>query len=346
MTKIYLAMEDELLVVGRREGHWHADRQLAGSSPRCVAADPLRPDHLYCGTADRGLWRSADAGASWERVGEGVIHDMVMAVAVGLAERADGLGIVYAGTEPSTLFRSEDGGESWEELWEMRELPSASEWSFPPKPETSHVRFILPDPHVAGNLFVCIEAGALIRSHDGGRTWRDRTPDGPRDTHTLAAHKDAPGRLYSAAGDGFMRAGMGYAESRDGGEAWERFFEGLKHHYLWGVAVDPADSEMVLVSAAASPREAHNPRRADSTIYRKEAGRPWQEVTDGLPETRGRVASVLASNEDEPGAFYALTNLGLYRSPDAGLSWESLDIAWPDHYRDQRQHGLAIVGAG
>src|SRR4051794_33989164 len=106
-------MEDELLVVVRRDGRWHADRQLAGSSPQCVTVDPLQPECLYCGTAaGRGLWRSLDAGASWEPVGEGIIHHMVMAVAVDPVEHADGDGIVYAGTEPSALFRSEDGGES------------------------------------------------------------------------------------------------------------------------------------------------------------------------------------------------------------------------------------------
>ena len=345
MTRIYIAMEDELLVVGRNNGRWHTDQQMTGSSPQCVAVDPLRPERLYCGTANRGLWQSVDAGTSWKPVGEGIIHEAVMAVAISPAESADGHGVVYAGTEPSALFRSEDGGESWEELRGMRELPSASEWSFPPRPETSHVRCIVPDPHAAGNLFVCIEAGALIRSHDGGRTWQDRTPDGPRDTHTLASHKDAPGHLYSAAGDGFTRAGMGYAESRDGGETWERFFEGLKHHYLWGVAVDPADPETVLVSAAASPQEAHNPRRASSAIYRKEAGGPWREVREGLPEAEGRIASILASNEAEPGVFYVLTNGGLYRSPDAGLAWERLEVAWSDHYRHQRPRGLAVVEA-
>ena len=138
---------------------------------------------------------------------------------------------------------------------------------------------------------------------------------------------------------------MGYAESRDGGDTWERFFEGLKHHYLWGVAVDPADPETVLVSAAASPRDAHNPTRADSTVYRKEAGGPCREVTAGLPETEGRVVSILVANDAEPGVFYALTNLGLYRSPDAGLSWESLPLAWPDRYHRQNQRGLAVVGA-
>ena len=107
--------------------------------------------------------------------------------------------------------------------------------------------------------------------------------------------------------------------------------------------MDPADPETVLVSTAANPWEAHSPTRADSTIYRKEAGGSWREVTDGLPETKGRVVSILASNEFEPGVFYALTNLGLYRSSDAGLSWESLDIPWPDYYRHQNQRGLAVA---
>lgn len=342
MTTMYAAMQYELMVVRGNNGRWRADRQLSGTLPQCVAVDPLLPERVYCGTFDEGLWHSADAGASWERAGEGIAHDTIMAVAVSSVERAGELGVVYAGTEPSALYRSEDGGESWEELGAMRELPSRDEWSFPPRPETSHVRWVLPDPNAPGRLFVAIEAGALVRSYDSGASWHDRAPDGPRDTHTLATHEYAPGRLYSAAGDGFMRAGLGYAESYDAGETWERMSEGLIHHYLWGVAVHPSDPETVLISAAAGPFEAHNPARANSTIYRKQAGGPWREVTDGLPEKEGRVASILAADRTEPGVFYALTNRGLYRSPDAGLSWERLDITWPDHYLHQHQNDLAV----
>src|SRR5436853_615068 len=78
------------------------------------------------------------------------------------------------------------------------------------------------DPAAVERLYVCIEAGALVRSPDGGRTWVDRTPDGPWDTHTLAAHPQRPGRLYSAAGDGFSTPGHGYQESPDGGDHWVR----------------------------------------------------------------------------------------------------------------------------
>ena len=343
-VRIYAAMADELLVASSRNGSWRTERRLAGFSPQAVAADPSRPEVVYCGTFNRGLWRSVNAGESWERVGEDIVHDPVMAVVVSAVERSGQYGVVYAGTEPSAVYRSEDRGETWRKLGGMRELPSAPEWSFPPRPETHHVRWISPDPNTSGRLFVAIEAGALIQTPDGGETWEDRTPDGPRDTHTLATHKDSPDRLYSAAGDGFMATGYGYAESGDAGATWQRFAEGLRHHYLWSVAVDPGDPETVVVSAASSPWQAHDPRAAESTIYRKTAGEAWREVQEGLPEIEGRTVAVLAANGDEPGVFYALTNQGLYRSPDAGSGWERLEIGRRDHYG--RPTGLAVVETG
>lgn len=344
MNRIYAAMESELLVIEGVERP-RTERRLEGRKPQCLAADPLRPELLYCGTADRGMWRSADAGDSWEPVGEGIRYPNVTAVAVSAAEQMDGRGIVYAGTEPSTLFRS-DGGGSWRELEGMRRLPSSSEWSFPPKPGTSHVRWISPDPAVPGRLFVCIEAGALIKSEDGGETWEDRVDDGPLDTHTLAVHKDAPGRLYSAAGDGYLSVGRGYAESPDAGGSWQRFSDGLTDHYLWGLAVDQADPETVIVSAASGVRQAHSSEVAESAIYRREGGRPWQEVSSGLPDREGTTASVLAAGGDEPGVFYAINNHGLYRSADAGKEWERLGVSWPERYHHQHPRALLVTGDG
>jgi photosystem II stability/assembly factor-like uncharacterized protein len=221
-TRIFVAEPDGLMIVRREGGEWRVDHQLAGNAAQCVAVDPLRPERLYCGAFGGGLWRSNDAGMSWRPVGEGITHDQLMSVAVSRLERVGDHGVVYAGTEPTALFRSEDAGDTWRELSGLRELPSAPTWSFPPRPHTSHVRAIALYAHRAGVLYVAIEAGALVRSFDGGQTWHDRVPGGPFDSHTLATHAMAPGRVYSAAGDGFMAPGMGYLESQDGGDTWQR----------------------------------------------------------------------------------------------------------------------------
>ena len=343
MTKLYVAIDRALAVVSQRDGGWVVDLQLKDSEPLCLAVDPLRQEQVYCGTFGQGLWRSTDAGASWVHVGEGITHEKVMSVTVSTTERIGGSGVVYAGTEPSAIFRSEDRGSTWRELAALRQLPSAPTWSFPPRPWTSHIRWITSDPLVPGRIFAAAEAGALVRSLDGGETWEDRKPDGPFDTHTLLMHRLAPNRLYSAAGDGFMRPGTGFVQSDDGGDTWFRPDDGLGYHYLWSVAADPADPGTLVISAAPGPQEAHNPMNAESAIYRRSGGGQWQQVREGLPAPRGMLASVLVANEAEPGVFYAGNNKGVFRSADAGSTWKELPIPWPVGTRLGRVAALVAV---
>jgi photosystem II stability/assembly factor-like uncharacterized protein len=338
MVTIYVAMEEGLLLLRGGPSGWEAEPKLEGTAPRSLAADPATPGRVWCGTARAGAWRSQDGGRSWRPAGDELAERHVSAVAVGPDER-----VVYAGIDPSALWRSEDAGGRWERLSALNSLPSAPTWSFPPRPETSHVRWITLDPTDPDRLFVCIEAGALVRSADGGRTWTDRVPDGPYDTHTLLAHPDAPGRLYSAAGDGFGTPGRGYNESRDGGETWERPDQGIERHYLYGMAVDPGDPDTVVVSAAESPLQAHSPRFADSTVCRRAGPGPWREVGEGLPEPRGSTRALLAAHAAERGVFYAVNNHGVFRSPDAGESWEPVAAPLPEGFAGQSPSAIAVA---
>lgn len=317
MSTLVIATEPALLIA-RHASKWSAEEHLKGKSPESLAVDHQNPTRVYAGTWGNGLWRSDDASKSWDLVGAGISHDEITAVAVSAPER----GVVYAGTEPSAVFRSENGGETWTELSGLRALPSSQSWAFPPRPETHHVRWIETDPAVAGRVFVAIEAGALVRTLDGGRTWLDRVRGGPIDTHSAATHKLAAGRVYSAAGDG-------YFESDDAGESWSRQVDGLQHRYLVGVAVDPADPNTVIVSAASGPFVAYSPRRAEAYVYRKTARSRYGLAMEGLPDGQGTIASRLATNPNEPAVIYAANNHGVFRTADAAQTWEALEIPWP-----------------
>ena len=77
-------------------------------------------------------------------------------------------------------------------------------------------------------------------------------------------------------------------------------------------------------------------------LYRRLGGSAWQQARDGLPPSRGMLASTLATTDAEPGIFYAANNHGIYRSTDAGLTWEQLEIPWPSSFRLHRAESLLV----
>ena len=235
----------------------------------------------------------------------------VYSVAVSAAD-----GAVYAGTEPSALYRSDDAGETWRELGALLELPSRPTWSFPPRPWTSHVRWIAPSPHDAALLLVGIELGGLMRSTDGGETWQDHRPGAQRDVHSLAWHPRVVGRAYAAGGGGA-------AWSEDGGETWHEADEGRDHNYTWSVTVDPLDPSLWYVSASTGPFAAHGRGDPQARIYRHENG-GWQPLAGGLPEPLPAMPYALVAVDDR--LFAGLSDGQLWESRDRGDTWRRCEL--------------------
>ena len=326
-----------VLVLESTNNGWKAHESLKGTNPQSVVFDPLNLDRAYCGTFGNGLWKTDDGGKTWSNIGKDVISSpYIMSVAVSSLNSGNKFNKVYAGTDPSALYISNDGGDSWERMEALNELPSSKSWSFPPKPWTHHIRWIEADANNSDYVFVAIEAGALVQTHDGGKTWIDRVEQGPYDTHTLVTHPKAPKRLYSSAGDG-------YFESFDYGESWNRPVEGLRHQYIYGLAVDYIDPQIVIISASMGPGTAYSSENAESFVYRREEdGKKWKAISNGLPEPTGTTISVLASNPKVSGEFYAVNNHGVFYSADSGISWKRLDIKWPKRYLSQTPWALAV----
>ena len=326
-TTIYLATAHGLSVITGCDGSWRGAVRLEGKQIQCVAAGLHQNDVVYCGTFGDGMFRSDDGGATW-KAPNGFTNTKVMALS------ASDSGAVYAGTEPSTIFRSDDRGETWHELATLLTLPSAKTWSFPPRPETHHVQSILPDLAKPDRLHVAIEAGALLRSDDAGRTWRDRIPSGPKDTHSLAVHRQDPTRLHSAAGDG-------YFESVDDGDSWRRIVDGLEHQYCWSIAASIANPTTLVLSASKGAYAAHFKELASSFVYRRTGNEDWRQVRDGLPKPQGLRIPVVAASRVEPGVFYLSAEGEVYRSADEGLQWQKLAVQ--SNGKPAAEHAIAMA---
>ncbi len=311
MTELSIATGDGFARVTQQGDRWNVKMALNGSGVQCLTRDPLHPEVFYAGSYGKGIFKSSDHGGHWENVD--FPQPNVFSLAVSPVD-----GTLYAGCEPSMLFRSRDGGQSWQELSALRSIPSAPTWSFPPRPWTSHVRWIAPNPHKAQVLLVGIELGGLMYSEDGGETWLDHRPNAQRDVHALAWHPRVPDRAYEAGGGGT-------AWSHDGGKTWQRVDEGRDRNYTWGLAPDPADADTWYISACPGPREAHNPRgHAQAYIYRWRGDGPWQALAGGLPQPLTSFPYALAI---APGELYAGLGDGrIYASYDGGENWQQLDL--------------------
>ena len=305
MMRLWAATGECIARLDEAGGAWTVELMLDGSRAQCLATDPADQDTIYAGLRGGGVLRTRDGGMSW--------HDCslpeadVYSLAVSAAD-----GSVYAGTEPSRIFRSDDGGGRWRALDGLLELPSRPSWSFPPRPWTSHVRWIAPSPHDGDLLLAGIELGGLMRSRDSGRSWQDHRPGAQRDVHALAWHPRAAGRAYEAAGGGA-------AFSRDDGDTWHPADDGMDRHYTWAVAVDPEDADCWFVSASTGPFKAHRDGNPEAGIYRRRRNEAWQRLHGGLPDPLPSMPYALVTGDGR--LFAGLRNGELWESTGQGERW-------------------------
>ena len=306
---MFAASGTDLFELVGEAGGFVAQKRLEDVGAQCVAVAPGDPASVYCGCHGGGLLVSHDGGHEFER--SALPQEDVFSVAVSAAD-----GAVYVGCEPSRLYRSRDGGENWEELSALLEIPSAPTWSFPPRPWTSHVRWIAPSPHDADRLLVGIELGGVMLSEDAGESFSDHPPGAVRDVHCLAWHPSEPGRAYEAGGGGA-------AWSFDAGNTWRGEDRGRDRHYAWALAVDPSDPERWFVSASPGPFKAHGRGSAEAHIYRFEGG-AWRALRGGLPAPLDSLPYALRI---EDGRLYAGLGDGrLYESADWGDAWQPAPV--------------------
>lgn len=321
-ANIFLATTGHGLARAERDANaqWSVQHLLGDQDVRCLAADPNNSSIIYAGTQGNGVFSSSDGGKSWQPAG--LSGHKVKAISVSRAEP----GTIYAGTKPAYLYVSRDAGEHWTEFESFRHIPGRRLWFSPAEtPFTAYVQGIAPSPTDPNVIVVGIEAGAVVRSTDGGRTWTSHRKGALRDCHSVTFHISAGNWVYEAGGTG---AGASYSQSA--GDTWIQPSEGLDRHYGWACAADSARPDVWYVSASPlpksfSPPPAHVDGKADAAIYRKQGDAPWQRLTGGLPQPLNYMAYALLTDPDASGHLYAGLSSGeIWHSSDLGETWQAM----------------------
>jgi photosystem II stability/assembly factor-like uncharacterized protein len=152
-----------------------------------------KDDTLLVGT-HHGLWRSPDAGVTWERVTpKGVVPGSDFMTLAMHPQQHDQ---IYAGGHDLGLLRSDDFGQTWQRA--SQGIPSPD------------VHALTVDPRKPQQLYAWVVEHGLYRSQDGGRSWH-RANDGPPnpEVRALASVNVPTGMggifLYAGTADGLFK---------------------------------------------------------------------------------------------------------------------------------------------
>jgi photosystem II stability/assembly factor-like uncharacterized protein len=305
------------------------DIQLPGLHISSILFEPVGGG-LFAGVHGEGLYYSADGGRSWEPRMSGLTVKHVFSLAS--AQRAGSV-VLYAGTEPAHLFQSTDYGETWTELPTLRQVPELDKWTFPAPPHAGHVKAFAFDPRDDRTFYVCVEQGALLKTADGGQTWRElagyakREDRAYKDVHRLVLRPDQPDDLFMTNGNGFYL-------SHDGGETWEHVTDRtFRIGYPDQLVVSPLDSQVLFMAGSeVSPGAWRTTHHANATVMRSSDGaRTWEPAGNGLPENmRANLEAMsLCSYPGGFSLFAATTDGEVFASDDQARTWRRIASGLP-----------------
>ncbi|HLH25443.1 MAG TPA: glycosyl hydrolase [Chloroflexota bacterium] len=347
VTRLHVGTLDGVVTLERpsHEAPWRvAGHTLAGQHVSALLFEPRRGG-LFAGIHAGGLYRSLDGGGTWQRATRGLPHDQIWTLA---GRERGGEIVLYAGSEPAHLYRSTDYGASWEELDGLLAVPGQEQWMFPPAPHIAHVKNVAFDPVDADTMYVGIEQGALLKSTDGGRSWRELdsyySPDDVyyKDVHRLVVSPVNRHRIYMAGGDGL------YA-SEDAGETWEHLSGPTDLvGYPDALLLSPDDDRTLFMAggSAGPPAWRRTGAARAGVVCSRDGGRTWERAERGLPTPLRANIEAMALHA-RPGGFslfLGTTDGDVFGSDDGGASWTAVALRLPpvsqsSHYRDLPQRG-------
>jgi photosystem II stability/assembly factor-like uncharacterized protein len=333
-TILYIGTDEGVVTARGDGGSWELEKPALRAWEVCeVSADPASPGTVFAGTRGDGVWRSQDAGKSWAKPSYGKRGPgKVRCVTIDPADKRT----IYAGAEPIDVFVSHDQGASWECFDSIHDVGYVSTITYPVPVVEPHVRDIAVDTTNSDVMYAALQVGYMIKTSDGGRTWKLLDKQVDADVHTIGVNAEHPDHILVATGGHDFRLGKAPGRalymSADGGETWRPSGANLEHEYSVPLVLSPSNPKVAYAGLAhGTPGAWGRPSGAEATIVRTtDGGETWQQLGTDLPELAHEMAIGIAVDPAESRNVYAALHDGqILASTDGGDSWTKLPVRTP-----------------
>ncbi|MBZ0280552.1 MAG: hypothetical protein K8L97_07400 [Anaerolineae bacterium] len=307
---------------------------------KALAVHPTNANIVYAGSASGGVWRSTNAGQSWDP-----LWDQQESLAIGgIAIARSNPDVIYAGTGewtpgwgpsyPGTgVYVSTNGGTTWTRRAGVNTARIAQVLVSHTNPQlvyvacdsgfrmsndggvnwtTSHTGEIsdaVMSPTDANTIYIAVRFDAIYKTTDGGTTWTQLT-NGPMGADAAwlrltIGHTGAHGTNFVASKqDGTIRTSI------DGGLNWTALagsHGGVSYHQWTNLFSAAPNNENILLAAGVGMERTAN------------GGSTWSAISTGGWDHHRAVFAPSDYN-----IVYMCCDAGMFRSADQGATWRKV----------------------